>query len=298
MYPEIELVQKQMNYMNFTWKEEMLEVLHNKRLEGHVFTWQEHLESLLLSILSANRPWSGIARSIDSLREIFFDYNVDKLYKANPESLADSICNINCGNRRIYTSMRELRYNINVLRNIERLYGNVDAFAQEAVKDPIPIMHRLSENYSQFKLKGVGKALALEYLKRVGVDVVKPDVHVRRILQRFGYFSYLPSEEETFILVRKMSQDLGIPMYEIGSILWSFCATGYLEICTATPKCQMCVVQCKSSTGCSKETQRFITLVKWYNYINKFEDFKEEIERLSSIYKSKDVEVFVKELCL
>ena len=48
-------------------------------------------------------------------------------------------------------------------------------------------MKDLSEG--KYKLKYVGKALAWEYLRNVGVDGAKPDTHLKRILgsNRLGY---------------------------------------------------------------------------------------------------------------
>lgn len=49
--------------------------------------------------------------------------------------------------------------------------------------------------------------------------------------------------DEAVAIVRKMSEQLHLPMVEIDSILWSYCASYYGEICTATPHCDMCVVR-------------------------------------------------------
>ncbi len=295
---EIDKIKAQMKYHKFDWNNEDLDKAMDKRQSGGVFTWSDHLEALLLSLLSANRPWYQIANSKDSLRKIFFDYDKDQLYLADPESLADTVCSIGCGNRRIYTQMRELKNNILVLRSIERNYGDVDALAQMAVDNQLEVMTMLSYKGGMYKLKGVGKALALEYLRRLGVDAVKPDVHIRRILQRFGYFPYLPSEVETFELIREASGEHNIPMHEIGSLLWSFCATGYMQICEATPHCDMCYVQCKSSTCDESAVGHLATLVKWSNYLDQFDEPLEEIRRLTELYKTYDTESIVRKLGL
>ena len=39
----------------------------------------------------------------------------------------------------------------------------------------------------------MGVALVCEYLKGVGVDIIKPDVHVRRIIGRLGYSKHNPA---------------------------------------------------------------------------------------------------------
>ena len=49
--------------------------------------------------------------------------------------------------------------------------------------------------------------------------------------------------DEAVAIVRKMSEQLHLPMVEIDSILWSYCASHYGEICTAAPHCEACVVR-------------------------------------------------------
>lgn len=96
------------------------------------------------------------------------------------------------------------------------------------------------------KLYGIGPALAWEYLRNVGIGGVKPDIHVCRFL---GADHMGESEQEqagvseAVAIVRKMSEQLHLPMVEIDSILWSYCASHYGEICTATPHCDTCVVR-------------------------------------------------------
>lgn len=261
MFEEITKIMDLMEYHQYDWHQHDLDEACNKRSSGHYFTWQEHLEAMILSLLSGNRPWRQIAASIDSLRKVFLDYQPDALMQVDPDLLESQVCSIGCGNRRIHQQMQELRYNINVLRNIERNYGDVDMLANMAVVRPLEVATMLSYNGGIYKIKGFGKALALEYLRRVGVDAVKPDVHVRRILQRFGYFSYLPSEDETFQLVKNASVELGMTMHDIGAVLWNFCATGYMQICEATPRCRECIVQCQSSTCAPTDVQELIEAV-------------------------------------
>lgn len=96
------------------------------------------------------------------------------------------------------------------------------------------------------KLYGIGPALAWEYLRNVGIDGVKPDIHVCRFLgaNRMGESEQEQAGvSEAVAIVRKMSEQLHLPMVEIASILWSYCASHYGEICTATPHCDACVVR-------------------------------------------------------
>lgn len=50
--------------------------------------------------------------------------------------------------------------------------------------------------------------------------------------------------------VGALSEETGLALCAIDNIIWSFCADGYGEICTATPHCERCVVRgkCKYAT--------------------------------------------------
>lgn len=71
--------------------------------------------------------------------------------------------------------MKVLSYNIDVLATIQRTYGSLDSFVTSDT--PYNIAEKLSKKGSRYKLKQVGYALALEYLKNVGIPAIKPDVH-------------------------------------------------------------------------------------------------------------------------
>ena len=94
----------------------------------------------------------------------------------------------------------------------------------------------------RYKLKQIGFALALEYLRNVGLDVGKPDLHIRRILsiKRLGYSKYEEvKEKEAVKIIDDITRESeNSPMY-IDLILWSFCS----NICGETPKCDICKIR-------------------------------------------------------
>lgn len=284
--PQLKWVVAELDYYNIKWRDERAHDAYDKRVAGHVFTLQEHVEALVLSLLSANRPWFQIENNLDNIAKIFHGYNPDYLSLADPNKLVEKICSIDCGNRSIYKQMESLKHNISVLRKIDVDYGSVDAFAVEAIKDPMSIAIALSLKDGMYKLKNVGQALALEYLKHVGVDCVKPDVHIRRMLQRWGYFSYTPSEIETFDFIYGVSKNSGMLAMDIGSAMWNFCAKNYLEVCTASPRCRGCTVQCKSSIG---DCGNLRDLVVWGNYLSNVDDVLAECERLTAKYETENL---------
>ena len=241
MYEQFELIRNYLIENKYDLGLESLLAAHILRTKtDKKFTKQEHCEGLLLSVLSANRPWIGIVQHIDDLKRVFHDYDPDFLRSANPDDLTRDVVAIGCGNRRIAAQMSEISYNVSLLDYYEKEYGDCDAPMQMAVENPIEILYVFSDKKSMLKFKGVAVALAAQYMKNMGIDLVKPDVHLRRILQRFGLTAGLPDEYETIRICKNIADKYGITQTEVGTILWQFCATGYLEICGANPRCGVC----------------------------------------------------------
>lgn len=242
MYEEFGKVLNWMKDIGYEW--DTLPNQHRvaQRKEGTLkLTMRDHLEALMLSILSANRPWIGIQRHEEDLRKVFHNYDPEYLKTVDPYQLKEEVCAIDCGNRRILSQMQEISYNIGILSFVEKKFGSVDYLADVAINNnQLEVVRVLSSSQSAIKLKGVGKALAHEYLKNVGVDTVKPDVHITRILHRMGWSAWEPDEDECFYIVQKIAKEYNLLMMQVGTILWQFCATGYLEICSATPSCGIC----------------------------------------------------------
>ena len=141
-------------------------------------------------------------------------------------------------------------------------YGSMDAFVTSAPAQHI--VELLSSAKSKYKLAMLGEALVWEYIRNVGIDGCKPDTHLRRFLgnQRMGTSTgEIASVDETIRQIEFLSQESGLPLSAIDNIIWSYCADGYGEICTATPHCQNCVVRsgCKNNRypSESKEALQF-----------------------------------------
>ena len=96
------------------------------------------------------------------------------------------------------------------------------------------------------KLKRMGIPLVCEYLRNVGVDCFKADVHLMRIIgkDRLGFISSeKPSFTEMYKEIKKLSDEISLWMEQIDYILWAYCAENFGAICTATPNCHKCVVR-------------------------------------------------------
>ena len=215
-----------------------------ERRNGKTFTLSEHVEGLIYSLLSNQRNWKGIEDNIDDIRNIFFDFDVNKIKSANPLYFVKDLCKIKCGNRDIHNQMNALAYNIGVMETITEEYGSMDSFVMSAPASDI--VKALSNNSSKYKLHRVGEALAWEYLRNIGIDGCKPDVHLCRFLgsKRMGYSNKeTASLDEVCRIVEAASKDTGLLMMEIDAIIWDYCAVGYADMCGANPRCSGCPIK-------------------------------------------------------
>ncbi len=242
IFTEIEkmLHEKQITFDSLThliWIEE--------RVNGKTFSMSEHIRGLIYSLLSNNRPWQQIEANIDKIDEIFFEYDKDKILATNAGVFVDKLQAIKCGNRNIKNQMNSLHANIRKLERIEKEFGTLDSFVTSG--SPLEIADLLA-NSVKYKLNTLGLALAMEYLRNVGVDAAKPDTHIRRILgkNRLGYSSHeIAGEIEAIEIIDTLSSQTGYSASKIDAILWLFSSNDNGMICTEKPHCAQCTLRGK-----------------------------------------------------
>lgn len=212
---------------------------YKKRQEGHYFSFREHVEAMILSLLSANRPWKQVCENKENLKVLFHDYDPYYICNTDPSVFIDGIKSLGCGNKALVRQMNDLKYNIELFERINSIIGDIDHLA--ANNDPYEVACILSDGV--YKVKGFAMALALQYLRNVGVDTFKPDVHIRRILARLGF---IPWEDcpvkQIDNAMKHLSEMLGLPITLVNEIIWCYGATGYGEVCAKEPKCYMCTI--------------------------------------------------------
>lgn len=226
------------------WEENVTNANLKKRAEGYTFTDKEHLQNLIYAFLTAQRPWKPIVPHLSEIDEIFCNYDFAEIKKQDYHKFLDDILAIKCGNRQLAAQMKALHGNIRTLETIIRDYGSLDSFIMS--DRPDIIVKKLTDSGSEYKIKQLGESLAMEYLKNIGIDVVKPDVHLRRFLgkARMGADTKndVASVPEVLAQVDKLAEETGLTRIEIDSLIWLFCSSGNGEICAASPRCDECVI--------------------------------------------------------
>jgi len=215
--------------------------LVEERKQGRQFNFEEHIKGLVYSQLSAQTQWHRIVPHLSEIDNLFHYYDYDWLISCDSQCLIDGIKHLKCGSRCTANQMRHLHQNICTLKEIEKEYGTLDAYVTS--KLTTEIVKELSSG--RYKLAYIGEALAWEYLRNVGIDGAKPDIHICRFLgsDRMGLCpSPVATTAEVEELMPRISKSLNLTMVEVDSIIWSFCASNYGEICSASPKCNQCIV--------------------------------------------------------
>ncbi len=211
------------------------------RKAGKQYGLAEHIRGLVYSLLTAQTVWASVAPKLPQIDKAFHDYDPEWLKAAPSETLTKSVFDLKCGNISTEAQILALPKNIEVFESLEKEYGSMDNFVTS--KPPKGIVKMLSNSTSPYKLAQVGEALAWEYLRNVGVDGAKPDTHLKRFLSsdRMGIGKHVDcTVNEVLDQVKTLSAETGLSQATIDYLIWTFCSSKNLEICSATPHCTYC----------------------------------------------------------
>ena len=241
-FPEFQKLIDTRESRGFDYKKDYQIVIDhiNKRARKEPYSLSEHISGMVFSELSNQRPWKPIQENAENITRIFHNFDADALLKMSSDQLKEIVNGlkaIKCGNRQISKQVATLPDNIRTLLKIEAEYGSIDAYYNETPVDEI----RKTLSSGKYKLKQMGVPLVSEYLRNVGVDIIKPDTHVKRILGRLGYTANNPATDEEAIRVcEEIAAEYGVRNVEVDAVLWQYCANSYSPVCTATPICEEC----------------------------------------------------------
>ena len=238
------------------WENTYIKRQIDRRRAGGKFSTSDHIRAMVYSMLSSGIEWDRVSAYVDKatkqlapVDEIFCQYDPERLLQCDPAQLRDEVKKLHCASQYTMKQMEALIHtNIPKLIQIEQEHGSVDAFYQEYIGGDSTLkslVKALSAENSDYKLAQMGEPLTAEYLKNVGYDIAKPDRHIRRILgsTALGCSNHeIVPIFEAFDIVAALAKELNRPAAEVDYVLWSYCANGYGEICTAkNPKCAICV---------------------------------------------------------
>lgn len=262
------------------WMDEVKELKREAEAcyNGKEYSVNEHVEKLILAMLSCQRRWQDLVPHINNgdIPKAFYNYDANILKNTPAKDLYDRITANNCGNRRIGEQTDCLSYDIAI---IEKMYENNvydikhgyysvthNNDCSPNFDGVIKVIRLLAEgksadvpNAHRFKMKEMGVALVCEYIKGFGINVVKPDTHVCRILGRLGlnptsaickdlsaYDAIKVCNEIADEYCDELKKENAIipPAVLVDTIIWQFGAKEKAEICTSkAPKCNLCLAR-------------------------------------------------------
>lgn len=243
----INLIKESMSAVNYDYKKMIKETKNivDLRKNGKIFKFEEHIEAIILSQLS-NHRWGDVTikENKQQIRNIFKEYDKEYLKQINANVLAKQLIDMNCGNASIYRQMESLSYNITILEKIEKDYGSLDDFVSSDNTNTLANM--LYDG--RYKMKQIGKAFALDYFKKVGINTCKSDIQINRIFgsNRLALVNKANATAiQTMGLIKEIAKVNNMQELEVDSLLCQFCLPRGANICTADPNCSKCKLKNK-----------------------------------------------------
>lgn len=254
------------------WEHTFIKKQIDKRNNNGLFTISDHIRAMVYSMLSSGSIWDRLAKEADietgyitRVDTIFHNYSPTELLKCSPEQLQEELQENHLAHQYIAKQMEALlTVNIPKLMKFEEEYGTIDNYYQKYIQMGIKnkfidtarlLIETLSDSKSNNKMVQMDVPLVCEYLRNVGYDLPKPDTHICRILgsEILGFStSREVSRYQAIDIVFKLAKMVDKSVAETDYILWSYCSTGYGQICTLKkPKCDLCVAfkQCRKHAG-------------------------------------------------
>lgn len=239
------LIKKSMDSINYDYMNDIKELVEkaDKRKKGEKFSFEEHLKALIISLLS-NHRWgdNNIRDNIDTIDEIFHNYNKNYLKVVDSSILVNELRKIHCTNPMINYQMKALSKNILILEKIEKDYGSLDDFVNK--EKPNDIANMLNDG--KYKMTQVGRAFAFDYLKRVGVNTCKNSSQLERLFgsRRLGVVeNEIATEQQVLNIIKKIAILNDCDEIIVESIIQQFCLLRSANICGEHPNCERCKIR-------------------------------------------------------
>ncbi|MCK4666428.1 DNA-3-methyladenine glycosylase I [Candidatus Dependentiae bacterium] len=155
-------------------------------------------------------------------------------------------------NKKIIRNKNKIKaiiFNAKVFNELIKEYGSFQKFLSKQC-DPEKI-----HTYIEKRFHYLGKITTYDFLKRIGLNFMKPDIHIRRLYKRLGWLNSMSDNNKNlnkiFEISDSISNDTKLNLNYIDGVFWLFCS-GYkdvmtMAVCGAVPKCNICYVNhCKS----------------------------------------------------
>ena len=103
-------------------------------------------------------------------------------------------------------------------------YGGFKGYLLElSQKEPYELVEMAPYLLEELKLNGIGKVTIFHFLKNIGINIFKPDIHVRRILTNLGLIEKEKSSmKDIYYVMKDISEKMDIEVVELDTLLFSY----------------------------------------------------------------------------
>lgn len=152
-------------------------------------------EVMVRDIHNAGLKATLVTSKLPFIRQAFLGFDIRKVSEFDDEALQNLMDNPNVIRHK--EKLKACVENAKKMRELSEQYGSFGEFLNQYKQDNlIELRNRLTNDFIY-----MGNVVVLDYLKDVGIDIVKPDVHVARVFFRLGFVS---SEKQTMSNINRI----------------------------------------------------------------------------------------------
>ena len=206
----------------------------NKNLPDSYF-----FEDLVRDIHNAGMKAKVVTSKLPHIKKAFSNFDINQVADYTDEDFERLLNNPNIIHHR--RKLNDCITNARTMRDLSKQYGSFGEFLDQ---------HK--DNFEELKerilgFRSVGNAVALDYLKDIGMDFIKPDIHVLRIFSRLGLISSENEFNEAILVAEAFKKATNERLSVIDAVFWMYGGggDGHLQkaICNKNnPLCGECPV--------------------------------------------------------
>ena len=222
------------------------------RKKGKVFSFEEHLECLILSMISNNR-WGNlnIEKNSKRIKDIFCNYDRKLLKCLNKDKTISDLRKIQCTDISIEKQIDSIPCNIEIFEKIESEYGSLDNYITKV--SPIKIKNSFYEG--KYKLKQIGYAVTSDYLNKVGIDIGKSSNQLSILFgaTRLAIIENdLVTSKQQLMIIKRLANLNNMFEVEVQWIINQF----YEQICAKSNEDASVCIKCRLNCLCKRFIQK------------------------------------------
>jgi endonuclease III len=194
-------------------------------------------EVLVKDIHNAGMKAALVTRKMPFIKEAFSNFDINKVAEYDESDLKSLLSNTKIIRNK--TKLIGCIKNAKIMKLYSQNFGSFGAFLDEK-KDSI---EELKELLLEFP--SVGPAVTLDFLKDIGMNFAKPDVHVLRIFYRLGLIKSETCFNDALKVVTEFSNATSEKLSVVDAVFWMYGGGGDGHIGKAmcnknNPHCSEC----------------------------------------------------------